>query len=138
VRNSARKFSALVLAVLLAQMMACASNTGTLKSGVSKPTVKGAALKAAGFKPFSGGDWYYPPTGYPHIHLIAPYANTRDSPQTVTEIAISWGGNPKNPNLVLCASFNRYNLDTPGINWGANEDKFKDVLVHLGVAAEDC
>jgi hypothetical protein len=142
VRNSARNLSALVLAVLLAQMMACASNNGTLKNIALEPaSVTGTRLVAAGFRRGMGaGDWYYPGNAYPHIHINAIGTHTYPTlPKPVKFISINpgTGGQNLRPCPPDSHGVYEYNLNTPGINWGGYNAQFKGVLDRLWVA-QDC
>ena len=134
-----RKVSALLLTILLAQMTACASSTATDDHA---PKVSGKVLAAAGWREGGGGDWFYPSSPYPHIHLNAPGTTTdRDKRQAVDFIAIS-SGDSKTRNLATCAPTSLgdylYKLNTPGVTWpSAQESAFKRALTGLGVA-KDC
>lgn len=97
------------------------------------PRVTGKDLIAAGFSSGAGPNWYYPSTGYPHVHIIAAGAKDGTGEVTVVSISLATGGQ----NLAPCpptpfGDF-KFNVDTPGIDWAGKKADFKQRLELLRV-----
>ena len=93
----------------------------------------------AGFQQQNGPNaWYYPegvnqPAAVPRIHIGGSIDHS--PPPTMDINFVSIGPHGAGQNLNWNAATNRWDLNTPGINWAGYRNEMENVLTTLGIAS---
>jgi hypothetical protein len=92
----------------------------------------------AGFQVKQGPNaWYFPegvhqPANIPRIHIGGNIDHVPPATMNITFVSI--GPHGAGQNLAWNAHIQRWELNTPNINWGTYKNEMENVLTTLGIA----